>query len=84
MAVNKPVGDKAGKGAVKKRTQCKTAVLGQTGLDQARQDTGRIMAVKHVGRISVVIRRVANRRKYAWLLRPTSSLEFAACASVRC
>jgi hypothetical protein len=35
-AVNKPVGDKARKGAVKKRTQRKAAVLGQASLDQAR------------------------------------------------
>jgi hypothetical protein len=53
MAANKPVGDKARKGAVKKRTQRKTAVLGQASLDQARQDIGRIMAVKRVGRISL-------------------------------
>jgi hypothetical protein len=52
-AVNKPVGDKARKGAVKKRTQRKAAPLGQASLDQARQDIGRIMAVKRVGRISV-------------------------------
>jgi hypothetical protein len=29
MAVNKPVGDNARKGAVKKRTQRKTAVMGK-------------------------------------------------------
>jgi hypothetical protein len=29
MAVNKPVGDNARKGAVKKRTQRKTAVMGE-------------------------------------------------------
>jgi hypothetical protein len=36
MAVNKPAGDKARNGAVKKRAQRKTAVLGQASLDQAR------------------------------------------------
>jgi hypothetical protein len=36
MAGNKPVGAKARKGAVKKRTQRKTAAPGQASLDQAR------------------------------------------------
>jgi hypothetical protein len=36
MAVNKPVGDKVRKGAIKKRTQRKAAALGQASLDQAR------------------------------------------------
>jgi len=37
MAVNKPTGDNARKGNVKKRTQLKT-VLGGDRLDQAQQD----------------------------------------------
>jgi hypothetical protein len=36
MAANKPAGDKARKGAVKKRPQRKTAALGHASLDQAR------------------------------------------------
>jgi hypothetical protein len=50
MAANKPAGDKARKGVVKKRTQRKTTLLGQASLDQ--QDIGRIMAVKRVGRLA--------------------------------
>lgn len=38
MAVNKPAGDKARKGAVKKRTQLKTRLGGGDRLDQAQQD----------------------------------------------
>jgi hypothetical protein len=38
MAVNKPVGDNARKGAVKERTQRKTSLSGVDGLDQAQQD----------------------------------------------
>ena len=37
MAVDKPVGDNARKGAVKKRTQRKGKLMGQDGLDQAQQ-----------------------------------------------
>jgi hypothetical protein len=53
MAVNKPVGDKARKGAVKKRTQRKTAVLGQASLTRRDKTSGEFMAVKRIGRISV-------------------------------
>ena len=42
MAVNKPVGDKARKGAVKKRTQLKSKLGGATRLDQAQQDLWRV------------------------------------------
>ena len=35
MAVNKPTGDNARKGAVKKRTQLKTTIDGRVRLDQA-------------------------------------------------
>lgn len=83
MAANKPAGDKARKRAVKKRTQRKTAVLGQVSLDQARQDIGRI----HGGEARradtrSVIRRGGQSAQYASPSRPTNSLEFAACASV--
>jgi hypothetical protein len=38
MAVNKPVGDNARKGAIKKRTQLKTKLGGVFRLDQAQQN----------------------------------------------
>jgi hypothetical protein len=37
MAVNKPVGDNARKGAVKKRSQLRTKTMGKKDMDQARQ-----------------------------------------------
>jgi hypothetical protein len=46
MAVNKPVGDNARKGAVKKRTQLKTRLGRGDGLDQAQQDIRRIQGGK--------------------------------------
>ncbi len=46
MAVNMPVGDKARKGAVKKRTQLKTKLGGATGWTKRDKATGEFMAVK--------------------------------------
>jgi hypothetical protein len=42
MAVNKPVGDNARKGAVRKRSQLKIKVAGEGPVDEARQDERRI------------------------------------------
>jgi hypothetical protein len=42
MAVNKPVGDKARKGAVKKTDPAQDKGDGQGRLDEARQDVGRV------------------------------------------
>jgi hypothetical protein len=42
MAVNKPTGDNARKGAVKKRSQLATKTMGKKTLDQAGQDNWRI------------------------------------------
>lgn len=44
MAVNKPVGDKARKGAVKKRTQLKNKLTGTS--TKRNKAGGRFMAVK--------------------------------------
>jgi hypothetical protein len=44
MAVNKPIGDNARKGTVKKRTQLKNAVTGTS--TKRNQEGGRFMAVK--------------------------------------
>ncbi len=46
MAVNKPVGDKARKGAVKKRTQLKTKLGGATAWTKRSKTSGEFMAVK--------------------------------------
>jgi hypothetical protein len=46
MAVNKPVGDNARKGAVKKRTQLKTKLGGATAWTKRNKEDGEFMAVK--------------------------------------
>jgi hypothetical protein len=46
MAVNKPVGDNARKGAVKKRTQLKTKLGGATAWTKRNKKGGKFMAVK--------------------------------------
>jgi hypothetical protein len=42
MAVNKPVGDNARKGAVKKRSQLKTKLGGATAWTKRKQDVWRV------------------------------------------
>lgn len=46
MAVNKPVGDNARKGAVKKRSQTKTTIAGASGWTKRDRSSGEFMAVK--------------------------------------
>ena len=46
MAVNKPTGDNARKGAVKKRTQRKTTLGGANAWTKRSKTTGEYMAVK--------------------------------------
>jgi hypothetical protein len=46
MAVNKPVGDNARKGAVKKRTQLKTTLGGASAWTKRSKTSGEFMAVK--------------------------------------
>jgi hypothetical protein len=46
MAVNKPVGDKARKGAVKKRTQLKTKLGGATAWTKRSKTSGEFVEVK--------------------------------------
>ena len=46
MAVNKPVGDKARKGAVKKRTQLKNKLGGVTAFTKRSKTSGEFIAVK--------------------------------------
>jgi hypothetical protein len=46
VAVNKPVGDNARKGAVKKRSQLKTKLGGATAWTKRSKSSGEFMAVK--------------------------------------
>jgi hypothetical protein len=46
MAVNKPTGDNARKGAVKKRTQRKGQLMGKTAWTKRSKESGRFMDVK--------------------------------------
>jgi hypothetical protein len=50
MAVNKPVGDNARKGAVKKRSQVKTTLGGATAWTKRNKKSGEFMAVKKVAK----------------------------------
>ncbi|WP_084293149.1 hypothetical protein [Bradyrhizobium sp. WSM3983] len=49
MAVNKPTGDNARKGAVKKRSQTKTTIGGASGWTKRDRSSGEFMAVKKAG-----------------------------------
>jgi hypothetical protein len=49
MAVNKPVGDNARKGAVKKRTHLKARLGGVTAWTKRSKASGEFMAVKKPG-----------------------------------
>ena len=46
MAVNKPIGDNARKGAVRKRTQLKSELGGATAWTKRNKKLGEFMAVK--------------------------------------
>ena len=46
MATNKPVGDNARKGAVRKRTQLKGKLMGKTAWTKRNKKGGQFMAVK--------------------------------------
>jgi hypothetical protein len=46
MAKNKPTGDNARKGAVKKRTQRKSKLMGKTAWTKRNKDSGQFMDVK--------------------------------------
>lgn len=46
MAVNKPAGDNARKGAVRKRSRVKTTIGGASGYTKRDRSTGEFMAVK--------------------------------------
>jgi hypothetical protein len=46
MAVNKPIGDNARKGAVRKRSQLKTAIQGDEHFTKRDRESGKFMDVK--------------------------------------
>jgi len=46
MATNKPVGDKARKGAVRKRSQLKGKLMGKTAWTKRNKKSGKFMDVK--------------------------------------
>ena len=46
MATNKPVGDNARRGAVRKRTQRKSKRMGKTAWTKRSKESGRFMDVK--------------------------------------
>ena len=50
MAVNKPVGDNARKGAVKKRSQVKTKFGGASAWTKRDRTSGEFMALKRQGK----------------------------------
>lgn len=50
MAVNKPTGDDARKGAVRKRTQLKTKVMGEDRYTKRSKETGQFMDQKTDGK----------------------------------
>jgi hypothetical protein len=50
MAVNKPVGDNARKGAVKKRSQTKATLGGASAWAKRSKESGEFMALKRPGK----------------------------------
>jgi hypothetical protein len=62
MAVNKPAGDNARKGAVKKRTQLKNKLMGKTAWTKRNKKGGQFMAVKKKKKFKGV-RREGTRKK---------------------
>ena len=50
MAVNKPTGDNARKGAVKKRSQTKTTLVGASAWTKRNKASGEFMALKRPGK----------------------------------
>jgi hypothetical protein len=50
MAVNKPIGDNARNGAVKKRSQTKTALGGASAWTKRDRTSGEFMALKRPGK----------------------------------
>jgi hypothetical protein len=63
MAVNKPTEDNAHRGAVKKRSQRKGKLMGQTAWTKRSRKTGEFMAVKKKKKFKGVRRERSSVRK---------------------
>jgi hypothetical protein len=63
MATNKPTGDNARKGAVKKRSQTKTTMGGATTWTKRDKDSGEFLAVKKAKK--TVIKKAAPKKAAA-------------------
>jgi hypothetical protein len=63
MAVNKPVGDKARKGAVKKRSQFKNTLAGATARTKRSKTSGEFMAVKKPAKKKTAARKFKGVRR---------------------
>ena len=51
MAVNKPVGDNARKGAVRKRPQLETKIMGEKHWSKRSKESGQFMDQKEKGKV---------------------------------
>jgi hypothetical protein len=56
MAVNKPVGDDARKGAVRKRSQVETKIMGEDHWTKRSKESGQFMDQKEQGKFKGVRR----------------------------
>lgn len=63
MAVNKPVGDNARKGAVKKQTQLKTKLDGVTAWTKRSKTSGEFMAVKKPVKKTTAVKKFKGVRR---------------------
>jgi hypothetical protein len=63
MATNKPTGDNARKGAVKKRSQLKTKLMGKPAWTKRNKKGGKFMAVKKSKKKFKGVRREGARKK---------------------
>ena len=63
MAVNKPIGDNARKGAVKKRTQLKTKLGGATAWTKRNRKGGEFMAVKKPAKKTMAAKKFKGVRR---------------------
>lgn len=63
MAVNKPTGDNARKGAVRKRTQLKGKLMGKTAWTKRNKATGKFLDVKKSAKKFKGVRKETARRK---------------------
>jgi hypothetical protein len=64
MAVNKPKGDNARKGAVKKRTQLKTTLGGATAWTKRSKTSGEFMAVKKPAKKTMAAKKSKAAKKF--------------------